>query len=113
MIRLRSMYSPCRAFTRASSRAALASSSVAKPPTHRGLLIAGLGVLDADHVRPGGAALHDAIAEPGRVLAGGCGHQAAVLSASSLETYSSRAVSGMRRDPSMRIEAMAPLASSS
>jgi hypothetical protein len=38
---------------------------------------------------------------------------AAVLSASSLETYSSRALSGMRRDPSMRIEAMAPLASSS
>jgi len=32
------------------------------------------------------AAFHDAIAEPGRVLAIGCGHQAAVLSASSLET---------------------------
>src|SRR5690606_34500333 len=35
---LRSMYSPRRALTRASSRAALASSSVAKPPTQRGRL---------------------------------------------------------------------------
>jgi hypothetical protein len=33
------MYWPCRALTRAWSRAALASCSVAKPPTHRGLLI--------------------------------------------------------------------------
>src|SRR5215470_5998990 len=32
------MYSHCRALTRASSRAALAVSSVANPPTHRGLL---------------------------------------------------------------------------
>src|ERR1700751_5119831 len=55
----------------------------------------------------------DAGPEPGRVLAVVVGHQAAVLSASNLETYSSREVSGMRRDPSMRIEAMAPLASSS
>src|SRR5215472_11584018 len=39
VIELRSMYSPCRALTRASSRAALAASSVANPPTHRGLLI--------------------------------------------------------------------------
>ena len=38
MIRLRSTYSPFRALTRASSRAALAASSVAKPPTQRGLL---------------------------------------------------------------------------
>ena len=39
VIRFRSMYSPCLAFTRASSRAAFASCSVAKPPTHRGLLM--------------------------------------------------------------------------
>jgi hypothetical protein len=39
VIRFRSMYSLRRAFTRASSRAALASSSVAKPPTYRGLLM--------------------------------------------------------------------------
>src|SRR5215471_9996344 len=75
-----------------------------------GLADARLRVLDADHVGPGTAALHDAVAEPWGVLAGGCGHQAAVLSASSLEMYSSRAVSGMRRDPSMRTEATAPLA---
>ena len=60
----------------------LLGGEAAEPP---GLADARLRVLDADHVRPGGAAFHDAIAEPGRVLAGGGGHQAAVLSASSLE----------------------------
>jgi hypothetical protein len=48
-----------------------------------GFADAGLGVLDADDVGPGGSALHDATAELGSGLAG---HYAAVLSASSLET---------------------------
>jgi hypothetical protein len=86
-----------------------------------------LGVLDPDHVRPCTPALHDAIAELGDILAaalsavwrpGGVGtnsggHHAAVPSVRSLEMYSSRAASGMRRDPSIRIEATAPLAISS
>src|SRR6516162_1246235 len=90
-----------------------------------GLARARRGVGYPDHVGPGVAAFHDAIAELGSVRAlarlvaarlfSGCGggHNAAVLSVSSRETYSSRAVSGMRRNPSMRMEAMAPLASSS
>jgi hypothetical protein len=96
----------------------------ADPP---GLADSCLRVLDADYIGSGVPPLHDAVAEPGGVLAwslpaaglvGGCGgrgfgHYAAVLSARSLETYASRAVRGMRRDPSMRIDAIAPLASSS
>src|SRR5215813_3795545 len=64
-----------------------------------GLADAGLWVLDPNHVRPGLSTLHNAIAEPGGVLARslgagglirGCGgdevrHYAAVLSARSLE----------------------------
>src|SRR5205807_708455 len=52
---LRSMYWPCRAFTRASSRAALAASSVVNPPTHLGLLTPVAGSLTRityDQVRP-------------------------------------------------------------
>src|SRR5215470_16206679 len=55
MIELRSMYWPWRALTRASSRAALAASSVANPPTHRGLLAPVSGSLTRityDHVVP-------------------------------------------------------------
>ena len=58
----------------------------ANPP---GLADSSCGVFDANHVRPGVTAFHDAIPEPGSVLVRlvpvRFGHQAAVLSASSLE----------------------------
>jgi hypothetical protein len=77
---------------------------------------ASLGVLDPDHIGPCAPAFHDAVAElpcttaaapTAGWLVGGVGrdggsHHAAVPSARSLEMYSSRAASGMRRDPSMR-----------
>jgi hypothetical protein len=85
---------------------------VAKPPTHRGLLTPVSGSLTRityDQVVPRFMTPSWSRGVVLRLIA----HKAAVLLASSLETYSSRAVSGMRRDPLMRIETMAPLAISS
>src|SRR5215469_3629657 len=63
-------------------------------------------IVDPDDVRPGATALHEPVPKLGRPFAS---HHAA-SSFNRAMMYASRAVSGMRREPSIRTEAIVPAA---